>query len=382
MVNEFRLFLDQHGQMWRKRPLEETAQQISPEQLAEDERASVKVVWVATQLVAMGQQLVPGKRQADWMAALPFAVEEQLSLPIESYHLAVLSRYAAEQDGVKGQMVTFAAVTHEQMQIWQQALEQFEFTRVLLVPDCFALSAQAPAENQGLLYSTQQGVMYRWQTAMGAHLPQGLPIDTFVKTEHLEWQAVESLLQSQVEAETLRYLAPFSLLQSSYARESDLRLGKWKWPLALLMLLMTLMLFKDWQLIQQAQQNTLAYQQKTEQLFKQMFPEVKRIVNIRAQTMNRLKGVDAGGENLALMPLLSQIQSVLLPVKGIRVTELEYQIRQGKVELEMALTTEQSTLLQQLDAQMQRQLPDYEVKVSVKKVQNNQTLGALNVKSK
>ena len=373
MSSEFRVFLDAQAQLWLQRPNQSVQ---SLESLSEAERRSVQIVWVPTQQLAIGQQFVPGKRQADWMAALPFAVEEQLSRPIEEYHLAVLHREAVQIDEAKGQQITFAAVSHEWMQAWQAVLLEHGLHKAYLVADCFALKSHLDGADSSvaLSYKGEQQTLYRWGAAMGAALPNGLPI-----SENLDWQEVATLSQSQLLPADLRNLRAFNLLQGTYAPQGGASLNIWRTPAIAGLLVLVLLGVNTYLSTQKMVQDAQLYQAQTQALFQQMFPDVKRVVNIRAQTLNRLKNSESKGGVETLMPLLLPLQKVLQPVKSVTIAQLRWSVTGRGAQLSLDLSAGNSQILQQLEQKLQQQMPNAKIALSLKKVESEQVTGELNV---
>ncbi|MEA3405621.1 MAG: type II secretion system protein GspL, partial [Pseudomonadota bacterium] len=116
-------------------------QSQSDESAIKKAMTKVKVVWVPTEQVSLMQQFVPGKRKQDWMTALPFALEESLSEPVEGLHFVALNRDA---EG----LVSVAIVSKERMQDWVDQLQSFGLAHALLVADCFQVTVSQKASEE------------------------------------------------------------------------------------------------------------------------------------------------------------------------------------------------------------------------------------------
>jgi len=112
--------------------------------------------------------------------------------------------------------------------------------------------------------------------------------------------------------------------------------------------------------IEQQQLNAQEQQLRAEieQTFRSTFPEVKRVVNARAQMKTRLKKLRGGqGELQGLLPLLVSSAQPLASAKNIQLNSLNF--RKGYLDLE--LNTPQ---LQALDA-LKRQLESRKLRVKI-----------------
>ena len=78
-------------------------------------------------------------------------------------------------------------------------------------------------------------------------------------------------------------------------------------------------------MIQQLQQQAQYTVMQTETLFKKLFPETKRIVNIKAQTLTKLKGVVAdNGQTIELLPVIQTIEPWFTKNKTVKLIELSW----------------------------------------------------------
>ena len=109
--------------------------------------AKVNVAWVPTEQVSLMAQFVPGKRKQDWLAALPYALEESLSEPVENLHFVALNRDEAG-------LVSVAIISKSRMQHWVEQLQAAGLGHVQLVADCFQVPvAQTSIQDKAVVWS-------------------------------------------------------------------------------------------------------------------------------------------------------------------------------------------------------------------------------------
>jgi len=252
---------------------------------------TISVVWVPTQFVLLMSVFVPGKRRADWLAALPFTLEESLSEPIEHFHIVALNR-AAQGD------VSAALVEQTLMQKWIKVLESHGLEHAALIADCFSV----PVAHEN---AQQDKVVWNVYANDKLRIVRKAPYSGF--TSNPEWlqeirvltgQGNESQLpelheithQSDSSSQTLRRLSGYNLRTGDYISVSEEHsiLQRWKWHLVVLFLILLSFLAHTAIETHRLQTQINSYQTETDTLFKHLFPEVDRIINIRVQTKNRI----------------------------------------------------------------------------------------------
>ncbi|WP_415878653.1 type II secretion system protein GspL [Methylomonas sp. TEB] len=282
------------------------------------------------------------KTTAQLKKALPFALEDLLAEDVENYHLVWL-----KQDRDK---LAVAAITHETLAAlltpFQEAGLQLDGAypetlclpyqpgpATLLLDDSNAILRSAAYLGGGVdaLFLPQLLEKVRaegadFQTLLlckgseDSKLPDGLAItgmDTVIK-------APLSFMASAVELLPVE----LNLLSGAYAVSSR-KVGRWQqWLPAAIILAVALavqsyaLLHTYWQ--QQAELSEL--EAKTQALFKQSFPEVKRIVNVKAQAEQQLallrKQHDSVGSGF--MRLLYRSGLVLKDTPAVHLKKLNF----------------------------------------------------------
>lgn len=331
------------------------------------EGRSVPWVWVPTQQVLLTSVTVPGKRAADWMQALPYMLEESLAQPIEQLHFAVLHR---EKSGAQAGLTHVAVVEKTLMQQWVDELKAHGLTQAALVPDCFQVpwtpneASDSPDEQAWYFLPASEGDWVWVRT--GRY--DGLACDEAWMQQLYETRRAQrpGLQLVEVDATTPNEEkgSAFSLRQGAYQASSEANpvWQRWRWPVVTAVLIVLLMMGQS--LSETARFQTQAEQTKAQTLalFKTLFPDVKRVVNIRAQTKTRLAGQTSGSSEQGPMARLADIEKWVLPmVQAKTLTLLEVQWRQN--QWQMKVSAKQSQLLQDLADQLGKQGMKTEFKI-------------------
>jgi len=160
----------------------------------------------------------------------------------------------------------------------------------------------------------------------------------------------------------------------------------WRWPGVLLSLILIASLAATWQKTQTLAKQTQQYQAKTEQLFKEMFPDVKRIVNIKMQTQTRLNNQQGGGQknNHSLVALLKAVDPLFKADPNIKINRLQWQIDRQGGRLSITVSAQQTQQLQTLVSmsQQQRSARAINTELELKNVSPNLVEGVFHVTAK
>lgn len=311
----------------------------------------IAIVWVPTQKVIMTDVLVPGKRKAHWMAALPYALEEALSDAVENYHFVAFNRSADDQ-------VSVAVVNHDDMRNWQLLVESYGLKHVQLVPDCFRIPAVVSENELQVAWGVQneqdqvlartginQGFAAQsaWYPAIKQQFLTGM------QGRAVDEQSVPELLSSS--QQNLAQVMKLSLSQGSYkaAGSGGGSWYQWRWVAIMAGLVFGLLLAMQIVATQQLKQQSQYTQKQSEALFKKMFPETKRIVNIKSQTITKLRQTSGEQQELVkVVPMLQIIEPWFNQVKAVKVTELRWNQASQNEPLMLSVSAAKSTDLQRI----------------------------------
>ena len=331
------------------------------------ENPSPDWLWVPSAQLTIMTVFVPGKTRSQWMEALPFAVEEQIAQPIEEVHLVPFHRQADGQ-------VTLAVVAKSQMSQWLELLKHQGLAQAQLVPDCFAVVWNAQ-ENQWLIaeaFTRPGDTLIRTGAYSGMSVPQSL-LDT---TKQLYSPQVE-IKNGTLEVLPKAQVRTLSLRTGEYAakKQSSGQLKRWVWPLGLLATLLILSVAKSWWEVNRIEQQVASYQQQTENLFKQLFPQTQRIVNVRVQTQSFLKTAEQQSDQVGPAQLLKRIESAVLANKTIKPGRADWQNGQLSLQLTAPNTDALEKLVKAVESQAK-------VRLQIRNVSAEQAEGVIYVSAK
>ena len=357
--------------------------------------SNVSVVWVPTEHVTLMEQFVPGKRKQDWLAALPYSLEESLAEPVESLHFVVLNRD-------EGGLVSVAIVSKNRMQQWITQLQVMGLAHVQLVADCFQVPV-ADKTNQQSTEDPSDSSSIAWSVALPK--PNQQDQRCLVRTGDysgfagsMEWYQQILELQTQLqgtiepqEAEARLTQCERSVSSRNPCQKFNLRTGiyqarsqqagllsLWLWPSILLGLVAVVYLLTLSFQTQQAQAQTQAYQTQTEALFKQRFPEIKRIINIQTQAKTAFQqGAQNTEAGIGPSFLINQVEPIFKKYPIIQIKRLDWKASSG--QLAITLQAQQVSVLQNVTKEVQA---SQSAELKVKNVSQTLAEGVLYVDAK
>lgn len=362
---------------------------------------ALPIVWVPTTQVLLLSAKVPGKRASQWQQALPYALEDQLAESVEALHFAV---YHREKDGT-----TYCAVVNKQkMQQWVDEITAQGHEQAMLLPDIFQLPDHWPESIKNVQNSQSCQSERVWFSFQGAD--QG--IDTRVWVRQGAWQGFETTInllpllrqKSQVaicsiSSEVLqhfwqemsangtggqwqRQLVKLDLRQGAF-RSHHRSGGQWqKWALPsglaaaiLLVSLGRLGVESHW-MRQQAQHD----QQQTIALFKQLFPNVKRIVNLTVQTKQQLQALQQTDQQ-AFKPVqfLKQTQKLWPKSSQVKLQQVRWQNQKLVLQVQSIDLEAVNRLVQALQKRVSQSRQTLTIQFKVDQIAKEQVTGKIYV---
>ncbi|WP_321325771.1 type II secretion system protein GspL [Thiomicrorhabdus sp.] len=341
----------------------------------------IAIVWLPTQKIVMTEVTVPGKRKAHWMAALPFSLEESLAESIENYHVVA---YHRTTEG----LVSVAIATHEDMKNWKRVVESFGLQHVQLIPNCFRLensNGELAQDSQAwTIYHQGECVLVRtsgyqgfagntnWYVAIKEQALNNLFLKKQQADAHIDETTVtdQDLLTSH--SQNLAKVLPLSLSQSAYKSNASEK-GHWyEWRWIGVLFLVTIVLYLGMQMLQthQLQKQAAYVSQQNTKLFKVMFPQAKRIVNIKSQALTYLKQSAEGDKEIQfLMPILQQIEPWFNQAKTVKVEQLQWQSDKKQKALAITVSAPSSKEIERLiSLQKESKNSEYTMTLNLKNV--------------
>lgn len=314
------------------------------------------VVYVPGETVLLTTVPLPRGRRAQLLAALPYALEEQLIDDVERLHCAL---GAPEGDG----RWQAAVVDRACMETWLAVLGAAGITPAALLPD--SLLPPPVAEGWRLVCDSERIVIRQGANRgfvcqaplLPALLKRAVADDgcperfvlhgcetPFDLEAHCPDSRIETVAPPGGEAGALDPLllearpTDLNLLQGDYSPRSQLAalLRPWAPAAALLGLLLILGLTSLITEYRELRDYSQRLEARMQQVFRETFPEVKRIVNPRTQMRHRLaalRGGDQGGPGFTAM--LARLAPLVRRHEKVEVTHLRY----ANGRLEMRLVT-------------------------------------------
>lgn len=325
------------------------------------------IVLVPGATVTLSEARIPSRQRQHILSAVPYALEDQLASDIESLHFALGPR---SDDGI----VPVAVVSRDLMNRWLGALRDAGLEPDAMIPDLFALpvieDGWVALRDESSLW-LRQG-LYTGAVIDGGEVGQwlGLALDELEEDQrpaHIRWidcrasgetdvsmAGVAIDIETSTEAPLTRFAASYSgdhvinLIQGEYSPREQLGrlLRPWRFT-AVLLLVVVVLAFG--QLLQQyfslsASSERLAGD--IEQVYRDTFPDARKVVDARAQMQQKLAelgaGDGAGGQGY--LTLMASIGGPLHSQSGVDLRHASYQ--DGKLSLSLRIKDLQ--LLEQL----------------------------------
>lgn len=319
------------------------------------------VVFVPTVDVLLASATVPVKGAQKLAQAVPYALEEQLIDDVDAMHVAI-----GHQDS-EGK-VSAVVVPEQRMQIWLQQLNNVQIEPDVMIPDALALPQinsdwsalqingdivcvrsgeqtgfACDANNVAIMASSHASecdvdpdavVLTHCGSENAAIAEQFKKIFSVpVNSQPCNGNALATLISGYQPKQGI------NLLQGAFVRRTRWLRNKQRWlPAAGLLLLWFVLQFAtNIYQIQQLKSVQADYKNKIEQVFRQTFPNVKRVSDPQKQMAIKLKSLrsSAGSASSNYMALMAKISQVLVKVPAVEIKSMSY--KKSVIDLELEL---------------------------------------------
>lgn len=332
---------------------------VSAAKAASDARV---IVIVPGEDVVISEVALPGTNRQRLLAALPFAMEDQLIDDVSTLHFVLGPRHG------NGNYIV-GVVNRERMQMWSDICDDLGLRVDVMVPDTLALSTGIGTWTI-LLEDTRSIVRTGVHTGFAvdhSNLNQLLST-TITDAQGVTPERIDIIdcrdininendfsLDSGIElhvnnfkddsliwlVEHFDYEAPINLLFGKYSRKEKVKghLKKWYPPAIMLMALLFFKLTENIvtyvSLTNESQSLALAM----EKLYKDTFPQAKRVVNAPVQMQQKLDQLlsRTGNSESNLSEILSRIAPILRATPGLLIKSIRYQ--KGRIDIESEVKT-------------------------------------------
>jgi general secretion pathway protein L len=312
--------------------------------------------------ILLTQANVPSKQWQRIVQAVPYVLEEHLAEDIEDLHFALGKRIPTSGD------IAVAVIARQQMDNYFQQLNSMGLTPAALIPDILALPK--PTDGWHLLYlndivlirtGLQTGfaietncLTIALQLALIEHQsnsPQQLTVFTGPQTtqlSHLETLGLP-IIEKRNDNSVFAWLAqglcedykPLNLLQNDYSPQNKIATlwRPWRLTAVLLILWGGLFLAKQWVEYRQLNQQRHTLNAKIEKVYRDTFPQARKIVNPRVQMEQKLNALRAQQDNTQdehFLTLFNKISTPLARTPGFEIKRIDYNQRHFDLQLTVA----------------------------------------------
>lgn len=283
------------------------------------------------------------RRQA--ITAIPFMLEDELAADIDALHFV----YSALKSDTQGVYICAKHKIHQ----WLGWLEQANIVTAELMPDYLAipviegtdLSILQLGDNLLLRTSINKGMTIDsdWLNIALPRLAQDnnelviAHYDVEV-SHHLEphiWNAQPLILPMEQLANAVVKF-PINLLIGEFEQNKQEynHLKIWR-PVAIAASLLILLGGAE-QLIRvnQLESQALAYKKQSESIYRQLNPEVKRVLRIKSRMTNELNQLSGGHQDTGLIVMLESLQKAFIAVPKLTPETIKYDHKRQEIRLQ------------------------------------------------
>lgn len=316
----------------------------SIEDAIENARGTPVILLVPTEEVLLTEVELK-LRGAKLRKAIPYALEEQLAEEIEELHFVAGHQHEGRTE--------VAVVRRERMDAWLAMFAAHGISPRAIVPDVLALPWQ---EGEWFLATDKERALVRTgdQQGFACHPDYLAPMmngvlenkpeqpPSVVHSWHCDGSPTLELPSpfSQVQnhrcdshmlsllAQGLQPRQSLNLLQGDYSQQTDLSrsLKPWRWAAALLGIWFVLGLVYLNLEKSQLSERKLALSQQAEAIYRNTFPDAKRVVNPRVQMEQKLKTLRGGASSQQnhFLDLLASAGELLSKEKALSLERVSY----------------------------------------------------------
>lgn len=340
------------------------------------------IVLISAACVLFKWVSLPGKLTRQTYRALPFLLEEEVASDVEDLHLVVL--------GQRNKELALMAVDRHLMQQWLDWLDAAGLTTKQLVPDVLALPWQdgewsaVQIDDQWLFRSGEFAGMQvesGWLAPLlGGFdpLPQIASYSAIPDQALGSWRAEPAELAMRLLAIGVRQVRA-NLLSGPYRIQPEWqRLWRpWRKVAIAAAILLGLGLVNRLVYLQEVRAETAQLRTQSVQVYQQLFPNEKRVVNPRLQMRQHLQALDGQGQQVSLLRQLTLLSPILAELKQIKPDMLRYDASRSELRLQASATG-----YQDFEVFRQRTEAQFDVKTTDMKNENGKVQATVLLRSK
>ena len=319
------------------------------------------VVLVPGSDVTLQNISVPTQNKQRMLKAIPYANEDEIASDVESLHFSLGK--ITEKDNAP-----VAIVDVTLMDQWQTLFQSAGLSVDVLMPETMAVPFSADKTQLNILVedndalfraSDYEGfyvdldnlnVMLKlWLNERADNLPQSiivwggdevsqLMLDAPEEVE-LEYKPAPKGLLGLLTTQPIDFEASINLLQGDYSRREQIgRIWRpWRLAASLAGALFVLQLVTSFTQSSSLETQYLALKAESKKIYKDTFPDARRIVNPRRQMEDELKKIKGGGgkSSVTFLSLLADTSSIFKATAGLNLKSIRFKNSTLDVELEV-----------------------------------------------
>lgn len=291
---------------------------------------------------------LPGNTARTQAKMVPFMLEDELSQDVDQLHFAFATKFKDAQDHNCG----VAAVSRDKMTNWLSWLKAAELRAKVMLPDYLALpltegkwAAVQLGEQLILRQKPWQGLtveMTLWPTLAPRldadtvhHIESYSVLEATVPSIVIDAQPAE--LPLAVMAEEL-LSSKFNLLQGRFAvKDANTAINRhWLWVAGLAAIALLLNVFLKVSVYQQATAQQEAIETEILSLYKEAFPDSKRvrISTVRSQIRQRLSDLGQQDQQSGFLSLLMQVEPAFSKVPQLKPQSMKFDSKRNELRIQ------------------------------------------------
>ena len=317
-------------------------------------------VWINSEVVTLRKVSLPKSQHQHRQTIIPQILEDEVNEDINDLHFVCGQR-------IDNHYVYVAII---QKQIIEKVLadfKQYQLDIHSLLPDNLSLHFQ---DDQCTLYVDSQVTQCRVEPQLAYHFDTSnvdyfiqrlIPdkntiINLFVNQQDkditLNWDDSKIKIHSRENNSTSlpeEKLQSINLLQGQFATRSNF--SKY-WPQTKLIIILLLAstiihLLSTYLDTQDLRHQSTQYKEKSYQLFREKFPNEKRIINLKAQVQQQLSQLQENQQHESFFNLLSIVSPIIVKSSAVNLTQLNFD--QNTQQLHLYLNSTQFEKLEQFN---------------------------------
>ena len=314
-------------------------------QLTQQARSSIVQILVPGSDISYFEVAVPTTNRRQAIAAIPFMLEDELADDIEMLHF-VYARSKGEKQGVY-------VCKKDKINHWLSWLTQADIAPNCLLPDYLALPR--PQEHNIEMLQLDEQLLIRADNTFGYSVPvQWLDIilkqlsvdDEPLSIAHYDvneahhrgphqWHA-QPLVLPMLQLSSGLFKPALNMLVGEFEqnKQQNSPLTVWRGVAVAASLLVVLFFAQQFIQVNQLEQQQLALKKQSEAIYRQINPNVKRILKLKTRMKNEIAQLSGGRTGSELSAMLAQMQQAFMAVPTLKPASLKYDQRRNELRLQ------------------------------------------------